>query len=172
MKTTKRITAFFMAIIICASFCMTQVAALQNDFYGFMGNSEEVYFFGENNANDSRAYVSCTEWGWDEVGTCNFEAITKALNIYLNTTSVYYIRAYVGVSVFNEPDYYASDEDIDYTNSEYYAEARVDYTNLTDMDNGIEYFTSHHEINGMTWVNGVLTIVEDIGPTIYIGTSY
>lgn len=171
MKITKRIFAFTMAVIICVSFCMTHITAI-NDFYEYQGGSELIYFFDEDDANDSYAYMSCTEWGWDEVNTCDFEAATSAYNVYLNAPSNYYIRAFVSVGVFSEPDYYASDEDIDLTNSDAYAYAYVGHENLVEMDFGIEYFTTHHEMNGVRFVDGEYEIFTDIGPTILIGTSY
>ena len=160
-----------MAVIICVSFCMTHITAI-NDFYEYHGGSELIYFFDEDDANDSYAYVSCTEWGWDEVNTCDFEAATSAYNIFYYAPSDYCVRAFVSVGVFSEPDYYASDEDFEYSYSSAYAYAHVGHENLVEMDFGIEYFTTYHEINMCRWNGSEWVIEGDIGPRIMIGTSY
>ena len=55
MKTTKRIFAFTMAVMICVSYCMMHISATGREFYEYYGNNLH-YFPG---GNGSYAYVYC-----------------------------------------------------------------------------------------------------------------
>lgn len=173
MKTTKRIFAFTMAVMICVSYCMTHINASGTESYEFLGNCTSAEFI---DGFDSYAKVHCSIPGWNEEVYTDFYAQTYAINVTHSTEPSYYVRASVEVSLYYDDEHlYVSrsvTEKYSHNANSRIADAYLDGNTLIDMDHGIEYFTSRHDIEFCTDENGVLVPFEQYGPTIYITTSY
>lgn len=172
MKITKRIFAFTMAVIICVSFCMTHVVAARREFYEYTGDDRYEFSGG----NGSFAYVFCDNPGWNEETYTNFVAGTTIYSIDYGDDRNYYAEAYVEVSLYYEMDS-AHAEDTKYAYSSAnsagnYANAEVEGNDLIDMDHGIEYVDTVHTYFICINSDGEYERIEQVGPTINIGSSY
>ena len=172
MKTTKRIFAFTMAVMICVSYCMMHISAAGREFYEYYGNNLH-YFPG---GNGSYAYVHCDIPGWNEETYTDFIAKTYAVGFDYGDDNVYYCRAQVWVSLFYDDewltirgsDYAVCDANVDNDT----ATATVRGNDLIDMDHGIGFVDTEHEVDICIKVGEDYVRVEQIGPTINIGSSY
>lgn len=173
MKTTRRIIAFMMAVMICVSFCMAHIAATPHESYEWFGEPIEKYFI---DGQLSRMKVFCTNYGWNEEVETDFYAYTIADNIYYGDDRQYYAQASVNIGLYYDSEHhwindYVTDE-CDATAWGLTAEAYIDGNDLIDMDHGIEHFSTNHRIDICINDGGEFVPIDNYGPSIGVTTSY
>ena len=173
MKITKHLSAFLMAVLICISFCMTHIAAVQRVSVEYTRDWEYVYFITDC---PSMAWAGYTNPGWNEETYTDFEAGTLAQDIVYGTDRNYYVCAYVRVGLYyDDENHTIADSTTSVCRATalgFSTEAVIDGNNLIDMDHGIEIFSTDHEIEICINEGGTLVYIDNYGPTIGITTSY